>query len=107
MATACPTRLQFAIPADYQAVAVYDADARLLQFMVASLNVSAAPLNDGTLGTITLTHAGATTEPISIQEVSVGGINGESLPVQGLVVETPVEVQPELNNRLYLPTVTR
>lgn len=102
-----PDALQLAIPADYQAVAVYDADARLLQLMVASLNVSAAPLNDGTLGTITLTHAGATAEPISIQEVSVGGINGESLPVQGLVVETPVEVQPELNNRLYLPTVTR
>ncbi|MFM7173921.1 MAG: right-handed parallel beta-helix repeat-containing protein, partial [Caldilinea sp.] len=100
-----PDALQLAIPADYQAVAVYDADARLLQLMVASLNVSAAPLNDGTLGTITLTHAGATAEPISIQEVSVGGVNGESLPVQGLVVETPVEGQPELNNRLYLPTV--
>jgi hypothetical protein len=102
-----PDALQLTIPADYQAVADYNHDTRLLQLMVASLNVSAAPLNDGTLGTITLTHAGATTEPISIQEVSVGGINGESLPVQGLVVETPVEVQPELNNRLYLPTVTR
>jgi hypothetical protein len=102
-----PDALQLTIPADYQAVADYNHDTRLLQLMVASLNVSAAPLNDGTLGTITLTHAGATAEPISIQEVSVGGINGESLPVQGLVVETPVEVQPELNNRLYLPTVTR
>jgi len=102
-----PDALQLTIPADYQAVADYNHDTRLLQLMVASLNVSAAPLNDGTLGTIILTHAGATAEPISIQEVSVGGANGESLPVQGLVVETPVEVQPELNNRLYLPTVTR
>jgi hypothetical protein len=98
-----PDALQLQISADYQAAAVYDADSRLLQVIVASLNVPTVPLVDGPLATLMLTSAGPVenTQPVTIQDISLGDVDGGSLPVQ--VIDLPTQI----NSRLYLPSVTR
>ncbi len=98
-----PDALQLQIPADYQAAAVYDADTRLLQVIVASLSVPTVPLADGPLATLVLTSAGPveSAQPFTIQDISLGDVDGGSLPLE--VVDLPTQ----MNSRLYLPSVIR
>jgi hypothetical protein len=103
-----PDALRLSLPAGYQAAVAYDAAARLLQVSLIALNLPMTPLADGQLGSLELSlqgDASAVTAAVSLQDVSLGGLNGESLAVQTDPVTT--SPQPTQITRIFLPVIRR
>jgi hypothetical protein len=86
----------------------YDAEARLLQVSLIALSLPMTPLADGQLGSLELSlqgDASAGTAAVRLQDVSLGGLNGESLAVQTNPVTT--SPQPTTITRIFLPVIRR